>query len=440
MSTKKGPTLAQVAATVAAELDAAIPFDEFVQRVLAHYESHAKNPAQLVRTNLRYELPRLSVVFLDPKTLIPLRLAIQGVRFRVPLDSDQLNHGVIWYNDWFMPFCQANYSYRAKSEPPTFFASNAQPLSARIVTLNVKTDRVQLADLVALITDNKIIQRDAIELRDWLRAHKARQGDSVLVTVRDWERAQFALEFEPRTHRRQAEVKAQNHALGDTLWNVLQETTDEKLMLHTGIATAYARLPSAHDYPGDHWHQVLADDPRMREDLAMIVSADHKSFFDFDLDNPSAVKEQSFSKDQAQKVYRFQTQSNYARRACTIEILGKNTLGDFDDVMREAFDLDTGDHLSEFTRVIRRGKGKYPHKTQYGEINPFEPTPAMKVRLAGLGLEVGAELEYVYDFGDWLDHKLILESIAEPARGVKYPRFVQAPKRTRHSTQSGEED
>ena len=82
------------------------------------------------------------------------------------------------------------------------------------------------------------------------------------------------------------------------------------------------------------------------------------------------------------------------------------------------------DHLSEFSRILRRGKGKKPHRTAYGEINPFEGSPAMDLRVAGLGLEVGAELEYVYDFGDWLEHTLILEQINEAELGLEYPRAI----------------
>lgn len=270
------------------------------------------------------------------------------------------------------------------------------------------------------------ISHTGLDLRDWLDAHHARAGDSVLVTVRDWSRAQFTIEFEPRRLRREQEIKAQNQALADTLWDALQETPDERLSLRLGIATAYARLPSARDYPGDHWHQVLADDPRMREEMMTIVPADYKSWFDLAIEGPDAVKGKPFSAEQAQKVYRFSARAKYRKRARVIELLGKHTLGNFDDVMREAFDLDPMDHLSEFTRIIRRGKGKRPHKTPYGELNPFEKTPARQVRLASLGLEVGAVLEYVYDFGDWLDHTLILTSIEEADKHIKYPRIIVA--------------
>ncbi len=50
----------------------------------------------------------------------------------------------------------------------------------------------------------------------------------------------------------------------------------------------------------------------------------------------------------------------------------------------------------------------------------------MELRLAGLGLKVGAELEYLYDFGDSLRHTLVLQSIGDAEQGVKYPRVVKS--------------
>ncbi|MCX7839094.1 MAG: plasmid pRiA4b ORF-3 family protein [Anaerolineae bacterium] len=428
MPTTRGPSLSQVAQAVVAEMDAPISLDEFVQRVLARYPSRAKNPAQLVRTNLRYEQWRLGLAFLDSKTLVPLRLAMQGVRFRIPLDAEQLKHGAVWYFDWFEPFFKPIFPRSIESAPPTFFDANAQLIPTPLVTIQVRPHSRHLEQLAAMIKGTDEIVRQGIDLHDWLRIHNARQGDSILVTVRDWERAHFTLEFEPRTQRREAEIQAQNKALADTIWDLLQETVDEKLFLSPGIATAYARLVSARDYPGDHWHQVIATDPRMREEMVMIVPADYTSLFDWAWGTRDAVEEQPFTKEQARKVYRFLARAQYSQRAYIIEIIGKHTLGDFDRVMRDAFNLDPSDHLSEFTRVIRRGKGKRPHRSDYGELNPFEDTPARKVRLAGLGLEVGAELEYVYDFGDWFAHTLILESIGDLEPTVKYPRVIPVHK------------
>ncbi|HEX7588207.1 MAG TPA: hypothetical protein VF478_07825, partial [Anaerolineae bacterium] len=257
MPTKRGPTLVQVAETIAAGIDAAIPFDEFIQRVLARYKSKSKNPARLVRMNSRYELPRLGIVFLDSKTLIPLRVALQGTRFRVLLDAAQLKQGVIWQDDWFMPFAKASFGYQPTLEPLTLFDENAQRIPTRSVTLKFKAPRGKASDVLAAVLGDMADLRTAIELGGWLREQEAREGDCILVTVLDWEHAQFTLELEPRAQRRQAEIEAQNRALADVLWDILQETKDERLILNPGIATAYARLSSARDYPGDHWKLVL---------------------------------------------------------------------------------------------------------------------------------------------------------------------------------------
>ena len=44
--------------------------------------------------------------------------------------------------------------------------------------------------------------------------------------------------------------------------------------------------------------------------------------------------------------------------------------------------------------------------------------------LPGLGLALGDELKYVYDFGDWIEHRITLEAITEPQPDVKYPRVL----------------
>jgi hypothetical protein len=40
-------------------------------------------------------------------------------------------------------------------------------------------------------------------------------------------------------------------------------------------------------------------------------------------------------------------------------------------------------------------------------------------------MTVGDKLKYVYDFGDWIEHILSLESIEEPRQGITYPREVE---------------
>jgi hypothetical protein len=104
-----------------------------------------------------------------------------------------------------------------------------------------------------------------------------------------------------------------------------------------------------------------------------------------------------------------------------IEIKGIQTISDFDHIIREAFNHDTWDHLSEFFRGRWSSGG-------FGEINPDGGGSGAKKRIEQLGLSEGDKLGYVYDFGDEIQHVAILEKIIEPEEGVKYPRVISKNK------------
>ncbi len=108
-----------------------------------------------------------------------------------------------------------------------------------------------------------------------------------------------------------------------------------------------------------------------------------------------------------------------------IEIMGNQTLGDFDQIIRSAFGHDTFDHLSEFF-LGRAGRSE-----GLGEINPFGEGSGSRVRVEQLGLFEGDIIEYVYDFGDDIQHVITLEKIVKPAEGVQYPR-ISSRNKPRH--------
>jgi hypothetical protein len=424
MPKQKGPTLANVTQAILAELTQPISLDEFIERVLERYPSQAKDPRQRVREYLRWDGARDGILLLDAQTLAPTSVALQGVRFRVPLDADEIKQGVVIAEPGFIPFIKSSGRDGWMAIKGEFFDVHNLPIPSRVISLPVS---------MTSFLDGKPVEINlpAFEMREWLSHHHAQAGDSILATALDLTQGHFRLEFEPRAQRRESDIAKQNRAFADLVWTMLQETVDEQLITPFAIPTAFARLPTARDYPGDHWFQALNADQRMRVTDWSINTADHRIPLDMILDpfGDTDVEELPFTAEQGGRVYRFHATANYRRHERTIEILGDNTLAEFDDVMRTAFRLDHVDHLSEFTHITRRGKGKRPHRHAYGEINPFEGSAAMDLHVAGLGLESGAELEYVYDFGDWLEHKLILEQIGEPEPGAEYPRVVGEEKK-----------
>jgi tetratricopeptide (TPR) repeat protein len=414
-SKRQEPTLDQVVESLLAETDGPVPLDKLVQQVMARRPSKAKNPVQTITNHIRTSYRQETYTFLDRDTVMPLRLALQGARFRVTLDRQMVSSGAVLLVPYFIPFLRHLRLFGGTSAEPTFENEQGAEIPSQLTAIKVKQE------IFNEMTEGHI---EAVELKSWLSSLNARRGDSLLFTILDWEAGRFQLAFEPERRRRKTEVAQQNRALADKLYELLEETRDERLIVLDGLRTAYARLPSARDYPGDHWTTVIEQDGRMRWEEFEIVHAESENMSLLDMLEPpeeEAVEEKSFTSGQGKQVYRFRARRG--KKEFLLEAQGTNTLGDLDSAMREAFDLDTFDHLSEFTLITSRGKGKQPRRKPFGALDPLGEYAAHTVRVAGLGLEPGAQLEYVYDFGDYIEHALVLEAVEEPEAKAKYPRY-----------------
>lgn len=75
------------------------------------------------------------------------------------------------------------------------------------------------------------------------------------------------------------------------------------------------------------------------------------------------------------------------------------------------FGHDRSDHLSGFWKLVRRGQTRRFREIDLGHVDPLGGGTGAGIRIAGLGLQVGDRLKYVYDFGDWIEHEIILEKV-----------------------------
>jgi hypothetical protein len=289
--------------------------------------------------------------------------------------------------------------------------------------------------------------RPAFDLSQWFKQRQVKRDDSLLVTVEDWEAHKFRLVHEPEKVRRQhrVEIDRRNQELADLLFALLETSSNEYLWGHEAILTAYARLSNPTGYPGDHWLTVIECDGRMRWNGTDLRYADSVTPLDriFGADTP-AVKKSPVSSNQAQQVYQFKAAFKYNKSIWRrIEIQGQHTLADFDGEMRDAFNHDTGDHLGGFWKLARRGETRRVREVELGTVDPFGGGEGAETKLASLDLKPGDELKYVYDFGDWIEHRLTLETVTEPEAGAKYPRLVgqNKPKHRycRHCKEKGKE-
>ena len=123
-----------------------------------------------------------------------------------------------------------------------------------------------------------------------------------------------------------------------------------------------------------------------------------------------------------EQVYRFRVALKFQKKLWRrIEIKGSQTLDDFDGIIRDAF-RHGFDHLSMFFR------GRVWRSEDLGEINPFDGGVKNTRRIDRLGLREGDKMEYVYDFGDDVQHIVTLEKIMPAVEGIEYPRIFSQNK------------
>lgn len=122
-------------------------------------------------------------------------------------------------------------------------------------------------------------------------------------------------------------------------------------------------------------------------------------------------------------IYLFKISSKHRKSIWRkIEIHETQTLGQLDRIIRDAFNYEQYDHLSEFFR------GKVWSASGYGEIEPGGQGIGSLKKIKDLNIKQGDKLEYVYDFGDSIINLIELINIKEEQAGATYPRVIEKNK------------
>jgi hypothetical protein len=93
-STEKSLTYEMVIAELMRSASGPLPAHELAAQMLSALPSSARNPQQAMRQHIRQANGR-QLVFLDADTVLPLRLAYQEARFRIPLERDSFDKGLL---------------------------------------------------------------------------------------------------------------------------------------------------------------------------------------------------------------------------------------------------------------------------------------------------------------------------------------------------------
>jgi hypothetical protein len=102
-----------------------------------------------------------------------------------------------------------------------------------------------------------------------------------------------------------------------------------------------------------------------------------------------------------------------------LRVLGSTPLHSLHLILQHAFGW-TNSHLYQFEIADRRFAEPDPEDV-YSE-NPTQD--ARRFRLQDLGFEQGSEFAYIYDFGDWWEHRIHVETVSQVETTEKYPCCV----------------
>lgn len=412
-------TMSEAISQVAAQLTGPVSVEEVVQRVLVIWPSKAKTAANNIRQSLRWDQAGKTLIFLTDQIVAPIGLALQDVQFRMTLSRQEVERGLVFVQPNFACFI----SYEVPPETLKFVDAAGQPILTRLVKVKEKAQTV---------LGPQTYERLAFDLGEWFNLRRVKRDDSMVVTVQNWPAREFRLAHEPEKVRKQrrAEIDSRNRELAGLLFTMLEKAQYEYIWANEAILTAYARLSNPTGYPGDHWLAVIERDGRMRWNGTDLRYAESFTPLEhlYGTETPP-VKKAAVSARPAQQVYRFKAAFHHNKSTWRrLELQGRHTLADFDRELRDTFNHDPGDHLGGFWKLIRRGESRRFREVELGTVEPFGGGEGSDSKLASLDLKPGDELKYVYDFGDWIEHRLTLEAIGEPQAGVKYPRLVEQNK------------
>jgi hypothetical protein len=291
------PTIADILQELSAQYNGVVAEREVMDRVLERKPSRAKNPYAGIREKLRYDGPRLGWVRLGGGELIPLRVALTGLRFRVIPNDDEFAGDLIAWSK-LAPFVAPETGGLRLED------ASGQPLTIRSTSLPLGMGVFGMS------------YSPALGLSDWFSHVGFEPGDSMIVTIRAAEPMTLRLEREAAAAFRAQDVRMQERELVDVIADQLARGRTNMLFPQEVVLPTYARAPWRTGYPGRPWQQLIAADPRLQlvDDL-YIADNSFRRPFDRRFGDADDSRWEALDDALLQEIVAFQAELRASRRA-----------------------------------------------------------------------------------------------------------------------------
>lgn len=242
---QKDITIGSILQELSGQYHGVVAEREVFDRVLQRRPSQAKDPYASIRQQIRYQAPSFGWVRLGGGEIMPLHVALDGLRFRLIPSDDEIAHDIIVPRSLrpFWPYAQGEAQFEN---------AEGRPIATRESTL------AQGQGLFGAVMS------PALHLDGWFKHAGFELGDSILVTITSARPLTFRLEREPAAQFRAEAVAAQDHAFVDGLVEWIKRGGGRGLgQPEDAVLGLYARASWRAGYPGRPWQELVAADRRL---------------------------------------------------------------------------------------------------------------------------------------------------------------------------------
>jgi hypothetical protein len=234
------PTIATILRQLAEHYDAPVAERQVLNEVLARRPSSAKNPYATIRERLRWDGLSLGWLRLSRRELVPLRLVLNGLRFRCVPRSQDIAAGILP-----LPHLQPFVGLRT-----------------RMAVLRDGAGRQYALDEDETVHSLRFMP--SFQLAGWYGAEHFAPGDSILVTVVDAAVPLLHIEREPAASFRREAVVAQDAELLQAMLTRVNASHLALLPCDDLLLPIYATASWRTAYPGTAWQLLLRQDGRLQ--------------------------------------------------------------------------------------------------------------------------------------------------------------------------------
>ncbi len=239
--THNEPTIASILRRLAGQYDGPVDERRVLERVLEQRPSSAKNPYATIRERLRWDGLTLGWLRLSRSQLVPLRVALQGLRFRCLPRPRDVEAGLL-------PLVHLQPFAGLRSYECTLRDSAGATMP--FVDLDNETAREAALP--------------AFDLRAWYARSGFRPGDSIAVTIVTAEPLVLLIERERRDEFRAGAVAQQDAELLEAIVERVRRSQAALVPCDEVVLPIFASAPWRAAYPGSPWQHLVMGDGRLQ--------------------------------------------------------------------------------------------------------------------------------------------------------------------------------